>query len=171
MLRGVNFRAPSSARAAPDRAPKMLLTQDKMQLLQALGVDCVVIQQFDLAFAAIPAEDFVRKYLRERLRAKKVWVGKDLRFGKGRGGDIENLRAWGPKSDMKWALSIRSWWLASASVVHGFRTTQRWRCRRGAADVCEILFRFRQGRVRSPARPRNRFSHGQYRQPGGDYPA
>ena len=81
---------------APDRAPKMLLThKDKMQLLQALGVDCVVIQQFDPAFAAIAAEDFVRRYLVERLRAKRVWVGKDLRFGKGRAGDIEKLRRWG----------------------------------------------------------------------------
>ena len=81
---------------APNRAPKMLLThKDKMQLLQSLGVDCVVIQQFDRSFAAIPAEEFVRKYLSERLRAKKVWVGKDLRFGKGRGGDIDKLRAWG----------------------------------------------------------------------------
>ncbi len=90
---------------APDRAPKMLLThKDKMHLLQALGVDYVVIQQFDRDFAAIPAEDFVRKYLCERLRAKKVWVGKDLRFGKGRGGDIENLRAWGAR--MGYAVGI-----------------------------------------------------------------
>jgi len=90
---------------APDRAPKMLLThKDKMQLLQALGVDCVVIQQFDRAFAAIPAQEFVRKYLRERLHAKKVWVGKDLRFGKGRGGDIENLRAWG--AQLEYAVGI-----------------------------------------------------------------
>ncbi len=81
---------------APERAPKMLLThKDKMQLLQFLGVDRVVIQQFDLSFAAIGAEEFVRKYLVERLRAKKVWVGKDLRFGKGRAGDIDKLRAWG----------------------------------------------------------------------------
>ena len=80
----------------PDRAPKMLLThKDKMQLLQGLGVDCVVIQQFDAAFAAIAAEDFVRKYLVQRLRAQRVWVGKDLRFGKGRAGDIEKLRRWG----------------------------------------------------------------------------
>ena len=90
---------------APDRAPKMLLThKDKMHLLQALGVDYVVIQQFDRDFAAIPAEDFVRKYLHERLRAKKVWVGQDLRFGKGRGGDIENLRAWG--AQMGYAVGI-----------------------------------------------------------------
>ena len=81
---------------APERAPKMLLThKDKMQLLQSLGVDFVVIQQFDRSFAAIGAEEFVVKFLVERLRAKKVWVGKDLRFGKGRMGDIDKLRAWG----------------------------------------------------------------------------
>ncbi len=81
---------------APERAPKMLLThKDKMQLLQSLGVDCVVIQQFDRFFAAISAEQFVGQYLVGRLRAKKVWAGKDLRFGQGRAGDIDKLRTWG----------------------------------------------------------------------------
>lgn len=81
---------------APERAPQMLLAhKDKMQLLQSLGVDCVVIQQFDRSFAAIGAEAFVEQFLVKRLRAKKVWVGKDLRFGKGRTGDIDKLRVWG----------------------------------------------------------------------------
>ena len=84
----------------PERAPKMLLThKEKMQLLQSLGVDFVVIQQFDRSFASIAAEEFVRRYLVERLRAKKVWVGKDLRFGKARAGDIDKLRIWGRQSD------------------------------------------------------------------------
>ena len=87
---------------APQRAPQMLLThKDKMQLLQSLGVDCVVIQQFDRSFAAIGAEEFVGKFLVQRLRAKKVWVGKDLRFGKGRTGDIDKLRAWGTQLDFE----------------------------------------------------------------------
>jgi len=81
---------------APERAPKMLLThKDKMQLLHSLGVDFAVIQQFDRSFAAIGAEEFVGRFLVDRLRAKKVWVGKDLRFGKGRVGDIDKLRGWG----------------------------------------------------------------------------
>jgi riboflavin kinase/FMN adenylyltransferase len=84
---------------APERAPKMLLThKDKMQLLQYLGVDYVIIQQFDRSFASIGAEAFVRKYLIERLRAKKVWVGKDLRFGKARAGDIDKLTIWASQS-------------------------------------------------------------------------
>jgi riboflavin kinase / FMN adenylyltransferase len=77
---------------APERAPKMLLShKDKMQLLQSLGVDIVVVQHFDLSFAKLGAEEFVRVILADRLKAKRVWVGKDLRFGQGRRGRVETL--------------------------------------------------------------------------------
>jgi len=118
---------------APDRAPRMLLThKDKMQLLQSFGVDCVVIQQFDRSFAAIRAEDFVRKYLTERLHAKKVWVGKDLRFGKGRGGDIDKLRAWG--TDLGYEVGI-----VEPVMVCGERvSSSRIRELIGAGDVATV---------------------------------
>ena len=81
---------------APERAPKMLLAhKDKMQLLQALGVDVVVIQNFDLSFAQLTAEEFVRGILVERLNARKIWVGRDLRFGQGRKGGVADLELWG----------------------------------------------------------------------------
>jgi len=81
---------------APARAPKLiLLHKDKMRLLQSLGVDIVVIQNFDAPFADLEAADFVRTFLVERLRAKKLWVGRDLRFGKGRGGTVGDLMQWG----------------------------------------------------------------------------
>lgn len=81
---------------APERAPKMLLShKDKMQLLQALGVDVVVIQHFDLAFANLAAERFVRGLLVDRLKARRIWVGSDLRFGQGRKGGVVELREWG----------------------------------------------------------------------------
>lgn len=81
---------------APDRAPKMLLAhKDKMQLLQALGVDVVVIQNFDLSFAKLSAAEFVRTILVDRLKARKIWVGKDLRFGQGRKGSVADLARWG----------------------------------------------------------------------------
>ena len=81
---------------APDRAPKTLLThKDKMQLLQSFGVDAMIVQHFDLAFAKIAAEDFVRNILVDRLHATKLWVGKDLRFGQGRRGDVGDLKRWG----------------------------------------------------------------------------
>jgi riboflavin kinase/FMN adenylyltransferase len=81
---------------APDRAPKMLLTHKaKMRLLQDLGVDIVVVQHFDMAFAGIGAEEFVRGLLVGRLKPRRVWVGRDLRFGRGRQGTIGDLARWG----------------------------------------------------------------------------
>jgi riboflavin kinase/FMN adenylyltransferase len=77
---------------APARAPKLILThKDKMRLLQALGVDIVVVQNFDAGFAALSADEFVQKFLVERLSIQKVWVGQDLRFGKGRKGSVNDL--------------------------------------------------------------------------------
>ena len=81
---------------AADRAPKLILShKDKMQLLQSFGVDIVAVQHFDLSFAKVSAEDFVRDLLVRRLKAKKIWVGQDLRFGQARRGDVEDLRRWG----------------------------------------------------------------------------
>jgi riboflavin kinase/FMN adenylyltransferase len=87
---------------APARAPKLiLLHKDKMRLFQSFGVDIVVIQNFDESFAALEAPDFVRSFLVERLRSKKLWVGRDLRFGKGRKGTVENLVQWGTHYDFE----------------------------------------------------------------------
>jgi riboflavin kinase / FMN adenylyltransferase len=81
---------------APERAPPMIVNQrDKMDMLQALGVDAVVVQCFDRRFASIDAEDFVRRYLIERLNLSKIWLGRDLRFGRARAGDAEDLMRWG----------------------------------------------------------------------------
>jgi riboflavin kinase/FMN adenylyltransferase len=84
---------------APERAPKMLLShKDKMELLRSLGVDVVMIQHFDLQFAKLAAEEFVRVVLLDRLKAAKIWVGKDLRFGQGRKGGVDDLLRWGTEA-------------------------------------------------------------------------
>lgn len=80
---------------APERAPRLLLAhKDKMRLLQSLGVDVVIIQAFNSDFASLAAEEFVRRYLVNRLKVHKMWVGRDLRFGKGRKGRVEDLIRW-----------------------------------------------------------------------------
>lgn len=84
---------------APDRAPRLVLAhKDKMQLIQSFGIDIMVIQTFDAEFAKMEAEEFVRNYLVERLRIRKIWVGKDLRFGRGRRGSVKELVGWGATS-------------------------------------------------------------------------
>jgi riboflavin kinase / FMN adenylyltransferase len=81
---------------APQRAPRLLLAhKDKVQLLQNLGVDIVAVQHFDHAFARLSAEEFVRGLLVGQLKVKKLWVGRDLRFGQGRKGSVDDLLRWG----------------------------------------------------------------------------
>jgi riboflavin kinase/FMN adenylyltransferase len=108
---------------APDRAPRMLLThKDKMQLLQSLGIDIVVIQTFDLAFAKIEAADFVRWVLAGRLKAKKIWVGRDLRFGQGRRGNVDDLKRWG--NDLDFQVSLVDPVLVNGARVSSSRIRQ-----------------------------------------------
>lgn len=81
---------------APERAPRLILThKDKMGLLQSFGVDVAMIQTFDAAFANVEAEEFVRDTLVKKIGIHKIWIGKDLRFGKGRMGRVEDLARWG----------------------------------------------------------------------------
>jgi riboflavin kinase / FMN adenylyltransferase len=83
---------------APERAPRLLLSyQDKLDLFQAYGVDIVVAQRFDRQFASITAEDFVRRFLVGRLKIRKLWVGRDLRFGQGRKAGTEDLMRLAPQ--------------------------------------------------------------------------
>jgi riboflavin kinase/FMN adenylyltransferase len=81
---------------APERAPRLILTHaDKMVLLEFYGAQTVIVQKFDMDFAHIEAEKFIEEYLVRRIGVRKVWVGKDLRFGKGRKGRVEDLIRWG----------------------------------------------------------------------------
>jgi riboflavin kinase/FMN adenylyltransferase len=77
---------------APERAPLLILSyDDKMALLQSLGVDIVIAQRFDRQFASIAADEFIYRFLVNRLKIKKIWVGRDLRFGQDRKGGTDNL--------------------------------------------------------------------------------
>ena len=81
---------------APDRAPPLLTTLERRRvLLKAFGADAVETLRFDRALAEESPETFVTTVLVERLGARGVVVGPDFRFGKGRGGDVETLRALG----------------------------------------------------------------------------
>jgi len=77
---------------APERAPLLILSyDDKLALFQSFGVDIVIAQSFNRQFASIAADDFVRRFLVDRLKARKLWVGRDLRFGQSRRGEVNDL--------------------------------------------------------------------------------
>ena len=81
--------------ASGAKPPRLMLPHAKLAGLCALGCDRVGLLRFNRRLAAMPAEEFVRALLVERLAVREVWVGPGFRFGKGRGGDLALLRAMG----------------------------------------------------------------------------
>ncbi|MFQ5849261.1 MAG: bifunctional riboflavin kinase/FAD synthetase [Candidatus Binatia bacterium] len=84
---------------APERAPRLILThRDKLALLRSVGADVVIIQEFTLAFSNLAAKEFVQRYLVDRLKVYKIWVGREFRFGKARMGGVAELSRWGAEA-------------------------------------------------------------------------
>ncbi len=81
----------------PERAPRLLTTLDqKLELLEAAGVDLVIVEGFTREFAQLPPERFVREVLYERIRPLEVYVGYDFRYGRDREGSMRTLTELGP---------------------------------------------------------------------------
>jgi len=83
---------------APDAPPFRLMNAGaRAHRLAKLGVGVLYEVPFNAALAGLTAEDFARVVIAERLGLSHVVVGADFRFGKGRTGDAEGLRAFGQK--------------------------------------------------------------------------
>jgi riboflavin kinase/FMN adenylyltransferase len=93
----VTFDRHPAAVVRPVSAPKLLTdTDQKLELLAAVGVDYTLVLHFDEDRSHESAEDFVNEVLVGCLRARLVVVGEDFHFGRKRGGNVELLRRMGP---------------------------------------------------------------------------
>ncbi|MEM8632362.1 MAG: bifunctional riboflavin kinase/FAD synthetase [Pseudomonadota bacterium] len=82
---------------APDAPPfRLMRAEARAHRLEKVGVDCLYELSFTTALAGLSAEDFVREVLSDGLGLRHVVVGTDFRFGKGRAGDADTLKALGP---------------------------------------------------------------------------
>jgi riboflavin kinase/FMN adenylyltransferase len=78
----------------PEAAPKLLTSLDaKAELIEALGVQELVVIPFDERFAQQSPEEFIDHVLVERLGAERVSVGENFRFGRRAAGDPAMLQA------------------------------------------------------------------------------
>jgi FAD synthase len=64
----------------------------RVQKLQRLGIDVVVVQPFTQAFSQLSAAAFIEQALVRGLHARAVVVGDDFRFGHRRAGDVATLQ-------------------------------------------------------------------------------
>ena len=75
-----------------DKAPPMLMSlQQKLECLAVLGVDLALVIPFTKETADLSPENFVRLVLVECLNTRKLVVGYDYAFGKGRRGNAALL--------------------------------------------------------------------------------
>lgn len=77
---------------APERF-RVTTSDARARRLRELGVDHVITLPFDTQLAQLDAERFVDGVVLDGLRARRVHVGHDFHFGKGRRGTPEMLRA------------------------------------------------------------------------------
>ncbi|MCS5692568.1 bifunctional riboflavin kinase/FAD synthetase [Cyanobium sp. FGCU-6] len=73
------------------------LPEEKLELLEPLGIRQLVLVPFDRPLADLSPEEFVRRVLRNQLQARRVAVGDNFRFGAGRSGDARTLQKLGER--------------------------------------------------------------------------
>jgi riboflavin kinase/FMN adenylyltransferase len=82
----------------PEIAPRLLTTpNEKKEILSLSGIDYAVFLSFTRSLSLYLPEEFVRDVLLERFSLKRLVVGYDHGFGRGRSGDAETMREVGAR--------------------------------------------------------------------------
>ena len=88
----VTFDPHPAVALAPDRAPTQLATiEQRLEGLEALGIDQVRVLTFNAALAGETAESFIARVLVDEMKASHIVVGEDFRFGHDRQGNVAML--------------------------------------------------------------------------------
>lgn len=78
----------------PAKCPPLLTPkEEKIRLIQDLGVDVLILANFNKEFASLSPEKFIKDILVDRLSVAEVFVGKNFTFGRGAMGDIAFLKS------------------------------------------------------------------------------
>ncbi len=83
----------------PEKRPFFLITSldEKLQLIADMGIDAVVLIKFSLELAKMTAAEFVKNILWDKLHIKKIFIGHDYSFGRGKEGNKEYLKSSGDR--------------------------------------------------------------------------
>ena len=75
--------------------------KQKINLLNKLNVDFVIMKKFDKKFSKIKSIDFIKNILSKKLNARFIFVSNNFRFGNKREGDVKQLIAYEKLYDYK----------------------------------------------------------------------
>jgi len=68
---------------------------EKIKLLEATGIENLVVHPFNESFSRLTAEEFVSTILVDKFQIQKIIIGHDHRFGRNRTANIDDLIAFG----------------------------------------------------------------------------
>jgi riboflavin kinase / FMN adenylyltransferase len=89
----VTFDPHPRAVLTPDRAPPLLHTfEQKMEGLERLGIEQVIVINFTREFARESAEEFLTETIFGRLESQEVYLGQGFAFGNQRAGNFALLK-------------------------------------------------------------------------------
>ena len=81
---------------------KLLNTIDeRIEILKRCGIKDVIVKEFNLDFANLSAEDYVKTILVDELKTKIIVIGYDHHFGKNRSANINDLKIYSERFDFK----------------------------------------------------------------------
>lgn len=69
--------------------------EERKRILESFEIDHLIVHPFTQQFSRLSAREFVRDVLVHKLKAKKVIIGYDHRFGRNRTANIDDLREFG----------------------------------------------------------------------------
>ncbi len=121
----------------PDTGPfRLTLPPAKRRLLAQHGVEAVLEQRFDAAFAALSADSFIDDVLLSGLGARHVVCGYDFTFGARRSGNVERLRAEGAKKGF--GVTVLDPVMREGEIYSSTRIREALRAG-GASEAAELL--------------------------------
>lgn len=87
------------------RNPKPLLSclSQKIDEMLKLGIDVVVVKEFDKDFASLSADDFCAHWLNVHFTIGRALIGHDFCYGKDRQGNFQHLKSFGDR--LRWQVT------------------------------------------------------------------
>lgn len=73
----------------------------RLKIFEDLGLDYVLVLEFDLNLMKTSAEEYLKKYLVDILNVEFISTGYDHHFGKDRQGNVALLKTWTPKNNIE----------------------------------------------------------------------
>jgi len=102
--------------------PLITLNEQKIELIENSGIDVLICIQFNKAFAAISAKEFVENLLLKCIGMKAIVVGKDYTFGRNREGNLELLQTFA--DNLEFEVIVADWVQTSRGLPDRISSTR-----------------------------------------------